>query len=188
MTEPSLIESASLFWRDPTWIAAITGLMAVFLSFTSLFLQKFLTSFQMKAALKEKWVNDFKDQLAAYLTCSARIHDVYADGVDLSRAQSCNLNEAKEAFEKYNFYNEKAHELAQKIFLFLNEKKKIHSKLAHELKAADDLLNEWKREILNHTINETRRIEIRDRGVRIQDQIRNTARELIAYELRQLLR
>lgn len=186
-------DNIASFLSDPTWIAAITGLAAIIFSFASLFFQRRMATFQIRASLKEKWVNEFKANLASYLTCSARLHDAFAHGVDLGRLNTSvpisrpALEEERALQLEYNANNEKAHELFNRMSLFLDQNNALHAKLTKELQTADGILNEWKREILKKEINEVKRLEIRDRGVATQRRIINVAHEVIAFELRQIL-
>ncbi len=172
-------------------VTAFTGITALFvsafLSFLTFKYQTNLALIQSRAAIKQKWLHEFKDDIASFIAYSSMINDfvnnkifyqnkAHKTGDDFS-------DEISVIDEKLQEYKEKMALHVQRIRFFLEEKKPRHSLLIGNIKEWNDVAREWEDSVISDPDDAAKKDEILSRGVNLRKTIIKQAQDILCDEL-----
>ncbi len=173
------------FWKDPAWIGAVAGLLAAIAAIISLLYQKL----QIRVAIKEKWVNDFRHDLAEVLECAMQVLLLSQKAsrlVDKMRKKTATDNDYKterELYQKFRDYDDRELALRYRLLLFLDVRKKLHNDLSDKLQSWVDHAQKWRETVFDGHKNEKEVERMMERGKEIQREIIEVGRAIIDDEL-----
>lgn len=159
--EPSIYD----WLKDISPIAL--GIFSLFVAYQSLSTQRELTKTQIRASIKEKWVQDFRSDISQFILSTSIVNDISKTGMELFQRISTvvqqmnsksidseNKEKLQASFkdlnnkeqENYKEFRNKIEESALcnfKIQLFLRPEKKTHSDLIYALHEWSNLSDSW---------------------------------------------
>lgn len=190
--------SSGVFWQDPNWLAACTGILALFVSLViSIFgikQQNKITAKQIKSALREQWLHDFRNDVALFVSYTSQLNDAISNEAAIKEYIYQLENEINKPVDliaelkaKRNHISLRIQELrtesltaSYKIKIFLTPTHPSHDEMVSLITEWKELHNNWKDAISQK--QEAKKADLIKQGLELQKKIPLAAQKIILEE------